>query len=94
MAALTHDPHRQKRALWFLTVNVMAVVISVGVFVGVLHFDALSTVFEPLLLGVYEYKLVVIGIALSPLFASMLVGMAYAQRAIRRKKAESAATAS
>jgi hypothetical protein len=55
---------------------------------AVLHMDTLSVIFEPLLLGVFEYKVLVIAIALSPLVASLLVGMAYAQRAIRRKKAE------
>lgn len=95
MAALTQDPHRQRRALWFLTVNVMSVFIAVGVFYAVLHLDSLSLLFEPLLLGVYEYKVLVIAIAMSPLVASLLVGMAYAKRAIRRKKAEAAqATAS
>ena len=94
MAALTSDPHRKRRALWFLTVNVMSVVIAVGVFMAVLHMDTLSVVFEPLLLGVFEYKVLVIAIALSPLVASLLVGMAYAQRAIRRKKAEATAVSS
>ena len=93
MAALTSDPYRKRRALWFLTVNVMSLVIAVGVFMAVLHMDTLSVVFEPLLLGVFEYKVLVIAIALSPLVASLLVGMAYAQRAIRRKKAEAAAGA-
>ena len=93
MTALTHDPHRQARTLWFVAVNVMSVVIAVGIFVAVLYLDGLSRLFEPLLLGVYEYKVVVIAIAMSPLFASLLVGMAYAKRAIRRKKAEAAAEA-
>jgi len=69
----------------------MSVLIAVGIFVAVLYLDGLSRLFEPLLLGVYEYKIVVIAIAMSPLFASLLVGMAYAKRAIKRKKAEAAA---
>ncbi len=88
MAAITKDPHRQKRALWFLTINIMSVVVAAAVFMGVLYFDSLSLVFEPLLHGLFEYKVVVVLIAMSPLAASLLVGMAYAQRAIRRKKAE------
>jgi hypothetical protein len=88
MAALTHDPFRRRRALWFLAVNLISLVIAVLVFAGVLYGDALSTVFEPLMRGLFEYKLAVILIAMSPLFASLLVGMAYAQRAIRRKKAQ------
>ena len=91
MAALTRDPYRQRRLLWFAAVNLMALAIAAGVFAGVLYVDSLSTVFEPLLLGVYEYKLLVIGIAMSPLLASLLVGMAYAKRAIRRRKAAEAA---
>lgn len=93
MAALTHDPLRQKRAIWFLTVNLMSLAIAVGLFLAVLYGDSLSLVFEPLLLGIYEYKILVIAIAMSPLAASMLVGMAYAKRAMRRKKAAAAAAA-
>ena len=91
MTAIAHDPHRKARTIWFVAVNVISLVISIAVFAGVLYFDGLSRVFEPLLLGVYEYKIVVIAIAMSPLFASLLVGMAYAKRAINRKKAEAAA---
>jgi uncharacterized membrane protein len=87
MAAIAQDPFRRRRALWFLLVNLIALVIAVLVFLGVLYGDALSSVFEPLMRGLYEYKLAVILIAMSPLFASLLVGMAYAQRAIRRKRA-------
>ena len=94
MAAITQDPHRQARTLWFIAVNVISLILAIGIFAAVLYFDGLSRLFEPLLLGVYEYKVVVIAIAMSPLFASLLVGMAYAKRAIRRKKAEAeAATA-
>lgn len=93
MAALTKDPHRQRRALWFLTVNIVSLLVAIGVFMAVLHLDSLSVVFEPLLRGVFEYKLLVVAIAMSPLAASLLVGGAYAQRAIRRKKAEAAEAA-
>ena len=91
MAAVHKDPFRGRRALWFLTVNVMSLVLTIAVFLAVLHFDWLSAVLEPLLLGVFEYKLLVIAIAMSPLIASLLVGMAYAKRAIRRKKQQQAA---
>jgi hypothetical protein len=93
MVALTQDPYRQKRALWFLAINVMALVIASSLFAGVLYGDALSVVFEPLMRGLYEYKAVVIFIAMSPLFASLLVGMAYAKRALRRKRAAAASAA-
>jgi hypothetical protein len=91
MAALTHDPHRRKRALWFLTVNVMALLLAVALFAGVLYGDGLSVIFEPLMLGIYKHKILVVAIATSPLFASLLVGGAYAQRALRRKRAQAAA---
>jgi len=91
VVALTQDPHRQARTIWFVTINIASVLIAAGVFYAILEFDGLSRVFEPLLLGVYEYKIVVIAIAISPLFASLLVGMAYARRAMRRKKREAAA---
>jgi hypothetical protein len=90
MAALTEDPHRRARTLWFVWVNILSILIAAGIFYAILFFDGLSHVFEPMLMGVYEYKVVVIAIAMSPLFASLLVGMAYAKRAMRRKKAEAA----
>jgi hypothetical protein len=50
--------------------------------------DVLDILFGKLVSGLFEYKLLVVLIAMSPLLASLLVGMAYAQRAIRRKKGE------
>ena len=90
MTAMTRDPLRRERAIWFLCVNVMSFVIAVLIFAAVLYGDILSVVFEPLMRGIYAHKILVIAIAMSPLLASLLVGMAYAQRAIRRRKAEAA----
>ena len=87
MAALTQDPFRRQRALWFLAVNVISLLIAVGLFLAVLHGDSMSSFMEPLMRGLYEYKVLVIAIAMSPLLASLLVGGAYAKRALRRKRA-------
>jgi hypothetical protein len=93
MPALVHDPYRRKKALWFLAVNLIALLVASAVFLVVLYGDGLSAVFEPLMRWLFEYKLAVILIAMSPLFASLLVGMAYMQRAMRRKRAQKASEA-
>lgn len=94
MTAVLQDPQRRERTLWFLTVNVMSLFIAVGLFLAILYGDGLSLIFEPFMLALYEYKSLVIAIALSPLFASLLVGMAYAKRAIKRKRAQAEAQGS
>jgi hypothetical protein len=83
------DPYRRQRILWFTAMNAIAILIAGGLFFFVLEGDVLDRVFHSLMLGIFEYKLVVVLIAMSPLFASLLVGMAYAQRALRRKRMQS-----
>lgn len=85
------DPFRRQRIFWFLAMNLFAMVVAVAVFWGVLEGHDLNNVFQPLLDGIFEFKVVAVLIAMSPLLASLLVGMAYAQRALRRKKAEAQA---
>jgi hypothetical protein len=68
--------------------NAIAVIIAGALFFFVLHGEALDAIFTKLMLGIFEYKLLVVLIAMSPIFASLLVGMAYAQRALRRKRAQ------
>ena len=84
MTAIAHDPHRKARTIWFVAVNVISLVISIAVFAGVLYFDGLSRVFEPLLLESMSIKYSHRNRNV-PLFAS-LVGMAYAKRAIKERK--------
>ena len=71
--------------------NLIAVVISVSVFLVILYGDGLSIIFEPFMLALYEHKSLVMAIALSPLFASLLVGMEHAKRTSRRKRAQESA---
>lgn len=87
---MSNDPYRRQRIFWFITMNLMAMVVAGGLFAWVLYGDSMNAFFEPLMNGIFEYKLVVVLIAMSPLLASLLVGMAYAQRALRRKKAQAA----
>jgi flagellar basal body-associated protein FliL len=87
------DPYRRQRVLWFTAMNGIAILIAAGLFYFVLHGEALDTVFTKLMLGIFEYKLLVVLIAMSPIFASLLVGMAYAQRALKRKRAAQRASA-
>lgn len=87
---MSPDPHRRQRILWFATMNVIAVVIAASIFFFVLRGDILDVMFRSAMLGIFEYKLVVVLVAMSPLFASLLVGMAYAQRALRRKRLQAA----
>jgi hypothetical protein len=82
------DPFRRQRILWFTAMNAIAILIAAGLFFFVLHGEALDAVFTKLMLGIFEYKLLVVLIAMSPIFASLLVGMAYAQRALRRRRAQ------
>lgn len=88
MSAPATDPFRRQRILWFTAMNAIAILIAAGLFFFVLHGEALDTVFTKLMLGIFEYKLLVVLIAMSPIFASLLVGMAYAQRALRRRRAQ------
>lgn len=90
---MSADPYRRQRIFWFTTMNLLAMVVAGVLFYGMLFGDSLNTIFEPLMRGIFEFKLVVVLIAMSPLFASLLVGMAYAQRALRRKKREAAQAA-
>jgi hypothetical protein len=82
----SEDPYRRQRIAWFIGMNAIALVIAGALFATFLFGHSLDGVFRALTEGLFEYKLVVILIAMSPLFASLLVGMAYAQRALRRKK--------
>jgi hypothetical protein len=84
------DPYRRQRILWFIGMNTIALAIAGGLFAGFLYGDPLDVVFRRLTEGIFEYKLLVVVIAMSPLLASLLVGGAYAQRALRRKKREAA----
>jgi hypothetical protein len=85
---MSADPYRRQRILWFAAMNAIAILIAAGLFFFVLEGDILDRAFRSLMLGIFEYKLLVVLIAMSPLFASLLVGMAYAQRALRRKRAQ------
>ncbi len=82
------DPYRKQRIFWFVTMNLIAMVVAAGLFAGLMYGDILDVVFSKLVSGLFQYKLIVVLIAMSPLFASLLVGMAYAQRALRRKKGQ------
>ena len=90
---MSADPYRRQRIFWFTAMNLMAMVVAGLLFYGMLFGDSLNAIFEPLMRGIFEFKLVVVLIAMSPLFASLLVGMAYAQRALRRKKRQAAQAA-
>jgi hypothetical protein len=90
---MSADPFRKQRIFWFVTMNLIALVVAGVLFAGFLYGDGLNSVFSSLISGLFEYKLVVVLIAMSPLFASLLVGMAYAQRALRRKKGQRATAA-
>jgi hypothetical protein len=90
---MSPDPFRKQRIFWFLTMNLIALLAAGGLFAGFMYGDVLDVVFGKLLSGLFEYKLLVVVIAMSPLFASLLVGMAYAQRALKRKKGERATAA-
>jgi hypothetical protein len=85
---MSTDPYRKQRIFWFATMNLLAIVVAAALFVGFMYGDILDVLFGNLISGLFEYKLLVVLIAMSPLFASLLVGMAYAQRALRRKKGE------
>lgn len=85
---MTADPFRKQRITWFLVMNAAAIFVAVGIFCFFMYGDAMDFFFRSLLLGVFEYKLLVVLIAMSPLLASLLVGMAYAKRALRRKQAD------
>lgn len=90
---MSADPFRKQRIFWFVTMNLIALIVAGVLFAGFLFGDGLNFVFSKLVSGLFEYKLVVVLIAMSPLFASLLVGMAYAQRALRRKKGQRATAA-
>ena len=90
---MSADPYRKQRIFWFMTMNLIAILIAVALFAGFMYGDVLDVVFGKLISGLFEYKLIVVLIAMSPLFASLLVGMAYAQRALRRKKGQRATAA-
>ena len=90
---MSTDPYRKQRIFWFATMNVIAMLIAAALFTGFMYGDILDVLFNKLVSGLFEYKLVVVLIAMSPLFASLLVGMAYAQRALRRKKGQRATAA-
>src|SRR5688572_27564584 len=85
---MSADPYRKQRIFWFVAMNLIAMLIAGLLFVGFMYGDALDVVFGKLVSGLFEYKLAVVLIAMSPLLASLLVGMAYAQRALRRKRGE------
>jgi hypothetical protein len=89
-AAPTVDPYRKQRIAWFIGMNLIAIAIAAALFYGFLYGAPFDVVVTNLLEGLFEYKLIVVLIAMSPLFASLLVGMAYAQRALRRKRAQAA----
>ncbi|MCK6552955.1 hypothetical protein L6R52_44440 [Myxococcota bacterium] len=91
--SMSDDPYRKQRILWFIGMNAIAIAIAVGLFASFLYGDELDVIFQRLTEGIFEYKLLVVLIAMSPLFASLLVGGAYAQRALRRKKREAAEAA-
>lgn len=90
---MSADPFRKQRIFWFVTMNLIALIVAGFLFAGFLFGDGLNFLFSSLVSGLFEYKLVVVLIAMSPLFASLLVGMAYAQRALRRKKGQRATAA-
>lgn len=74
--------------------HAIAFVLASGLFIGFLYGHVLDSFLASLMLGIYEYKLAVVLIATSPLLASLLVGMAYSQRALRRRRAQSMAVVS
>lgn len=92
-APMSADPYRKQRIFWFVTMNLIAMAVAGALFFGFMHGDILDVIFGNLISGLFEYKLVVVLIAMSPLFASLLVGMAYAQRALKRKKGQRATAA-
>ncbi len=85
---MAKDPYAKQRIFWFVTMNLIAALFAAILFAGFLFGDVLDTIFGSLMAGIFEYKLMVVLIAMSPLFASLLVGAAYTQRALRRKKAQ------
>jgi hypothetical protein len=85
---MSPDPYRKQRIFWFATMNALAVLTAALLFALFLFGHRLDFLFEKLVSGLFEYKLAIVLIAMSPLFASLLVGMAYAKRAIARKRGE------
>jgi hypothetical protein len=88
------DPFRKQRIFWFVGMNLIAIAIAALLFSLFLYGAPADGFVTKLIEGIFEYKLAVVLIAMSPLFASLLVGMAYAQRALRRKRAQAAAVTS
>lgn len=89
---VVQNPGR-RAALMLLVATAIAIVVCALIFLAVLQADFLTGAAEAVNGFLFHHSVVAISLACSPLFAAMLVGYGYAQRAITRRRREKAAGA-
>jgi hypothetical protein len=84
---------RRRAAMMLLVATFFASIVCAAVFFAVLHADFLNAPAEGVMKFLFKNASVAMLLACSPLFAAMLVGYGYMQRALRRRSAAKAAKA-
>ncbi|MBI4954467.1 MAG: hypothetical protein HY908_20755 [Myxococcales bacterium] len=79
-------PHALRRWGYFVALSVGSAALALGLYAVVLRTDALDPALAVLYRWLRDHPFVTGLMAFSPLFAVMLVGWGYAQRARRRRK--------
>ncbi len=90
---MTRVNARRRAALMVVLATLLAASICAAIFLVVLHGDFLTAPSKWIAEAFFEHSALAVGAATSPLFAALLVGYGYMQRAMRRREAEKAATA-
>jgi hypothetical protein len=83
------EPHYSgKRWSSFLIGNLVALVLCVGIFLLFMYGDFLSGASEGLMKSLFDVPILVVLIASLPLLVTILIGVAYMKKAMRRRRAE------
>jgi hypothetical protein len=84
---------RQRAAVMLLVATALAALVGAGIFLAVLRGDFLTGPATAVMDFLFQRPTVAMIAATSPLFAAMLVGYGYMQRALRRRAEKKAAQA-
>lgn len=88
-APTTPAPYQGERVWRFLLTNIISLGLAAAIFLGLLYGRNLDRVFQSVFDAFYTYDLLAVLAAISPVFATVLIGTYYAGR--RKKKNEPSA---
>ena len=77
---------RRRAAIMLVVATLFATVIGAAIFWAVLQSDAMTGPAQSVMGFLFRHSAVAMALACSPLFAAMLVGYGYMQRALKRRQ--------